>query len=348
MFLLQALFPFFLVASGQPVILDSESTYDLTGTHSIVVTSTLDGNGATIKSNQLFNSDTLFIFVLKGGTIKNLNIIGANGDAHPDKSGYMGGIRVRTTGRIENVHFKNLDKWGIDIRGIRWTLTDTTFIKNCTFQNIKRDGYGYAIWTQYGTSLIENCKFTEGRHFIDGSSEGHKIIVKNCTFDRSYAQAIHLHEYRDGYSGSGLEVSECIFYRNAENFGIHPAFPPDTNRIENNVFWDAISTGFWMKSLGVKVLIFDNGIKVDSIMPYMGWKYHFYRFKATINLTGTGTVYIDDFLEPKVARYFTMDDGKSPKIRYITPAKADRFIGERISGDYSLRIRLLNQSVEVY
>lgn len=415
-----------ILNTGNSLNLSKNDTINLTGYNSITVFGKLNGNGATIIADSLFKSDSLFLFILLGGTIENLNIIGPNGNTYPytgynDTQNYFGGIRVRTTGKIKNVNFKNLDKWAIDIRGNRWTLTDSTFITNCTFNNIKRDGYGYAIWCQYGTAIIDSCKFNNGRHFIDGSSENNRIIITNSTFEASYLQAIHLHEYKDGYSGAGMDVVNCIFYRCGDYIDIYPPFPPATHNISNNKYWydnsllpgpvvnatDSVKinipwsisatgyptvewdngstakkitstfkfpqvkvysvksintkysvktvtvtdtgtyTAFWIKSHGAIIEIVNNGIVIKRINPGTIWKYYIFRSNVTIRIIGTGVVYLDDYISNTKSETFEQSTIKT-KIRYNTTAKVDRFLSERVTGSYSLRIRVVNGSVEVY
>lgn len=344
--ILQALFPFLLIASGQPVKLTPD-TFDLTGQHSILITSELDGNGAVIKSDSLFDSDSLFVFILNGGSIKNLTIIGANGNTHTKQRGYMGGIRVRTTGSIQNCRFINLDKWAVDVRGIRWTLSDTTYITGCTFTGTKRDGYGYSVWSNYGTVRIDSCRFDDARHHIDGSSEGHRFIITRSTFDRAYASAIHSHRYTGGFSGAGMDVTGCSFYRNAVDFDLQPPFAPYQHMIENNQLWNLEMTGVWIKNVTMPVSVYRDGVVQEVIHASRDWKHFDCRYKAVFRVQGSGTVYFDDFTYYN--RVESFEAALGVRIRYLTPGgKVDRFIGERVSGDRSLRIRVDDMGVEVY
>jgi len=348
MIFLQALFPFLLIAQGQPVTLSAD-TFDLTGQSSVVVTSDLNLNGAVILSRSLVQSDTFFVFTLVGGTIRNGTIIGANGDTDvPEGSGYMGGVRVRTTGRIESVRFINCDKWSVDCRGDRKTLTDTTWIKRCSFIGNRRDGLGYGVWSLYGTVVIDSCLFSDCRHGTDGSSENHRFIITNSSFVRISQSGIHNHLYRDGCSGSGTIVSRCYFANTALDVDLEPAFPPFVNSIADTTRWNGISTGFWIKNAGSFVTVLNGLVVVDTIPSWKGWSYQLYRFNATIRCSGAGAVYLDDFLQG--SRYYSHEDGKAPKIRYVIPGgKVDRNQTEKVSGDKSLRIRLeLDQCVEVF
>jgi hypothetical protein len=317
----------------------------------VVVTSDLNLNGAVILSRSLVQSDTFFVFTLVGGTIRNGTIIGANGDTDvPEGSGYMGGVRVRTVGRIDRVNFVNCDKWSVDCRGDRKTLTDTSYITNCTFKNNRRASYGYGVWSIYATVVIDSCFFSGMRHATDGSSEAHRFLISNSTFERCSQSATHNHEYRDGYSGSGTIVSKCFYASNAIDVDLEPAFLPFVNSISDTVRWDGVSTGFWIKSLGTTVAIYNSSTLVEILKPNTNWKYYNYRFYATIRISGSGTCFIDDYIQPKKNRYFMHEDGKAPSIRYITPGgKADKSTDDQVSGDKSLRIRLeTNQIMEVY
>ena len=346
MILIQVLFPFLMVASGQPTHLTND-TFDLTGQTPIIVSDSLIGP-AVIKYNSVVNSDTGFVFkAITGAVFKDITFIGPNGDTHIKETGYLGCIRVWSTAVIENCRFINFDKWHIDIRSNRHTLSDTTYIRNCYFTGAKRDGYGYSIWTQYGTALIENCIFESGRHFIDGSSEGHRIILRNCSFDHAYESALHSHRYTDGFSGAGMDIINCFFGKNATDIDIQPPFPPAVHRIEGNTHYSGISTGFWIKPLTGVIAT----VGTDTI-PNGKWVYRLYRSGAVVRVSGTGTCFIDDWIQGD--KYYPMEDvtppatTKTPKIKYVSGStKADRSVSDQVSGDKALRLRLTESVVTV-
>lgn len=332
----------FLLAATTNVTLPKD-TYDLTGQHSFIIRHELDLNGSVIIADSLFASDTLFLFLIDKGKIFNGTIRGANGNTQGN-SGYFGAVRIKTTGTIRNVDFRNSDKWAVDLRGIRGIFTDTTYISNCTFSGHKREGYGYGVWNQYGTVVIDSCDFLSGRHHIDGSSEGSRTIIRNSTFDRAYISAIHNHDY-GGYSGQGVDIINCIFYENSVNIDLHPPFPPNSHVIQDTINWNGQYTGFHMKLHGVRAELIANGKVIRQIPAQGWWRYHYYKHPVKIRLIGSGVAYIDDWNSNLLSENF--ETGSKVKIRYVTPGKVDRFVGEQVDGDYSLRIRLTDGELTV-
>lgn len=177
---------------------------DLTGVVVPPIKSTVNGGGRTVTYTKLPATGEVFLFNIDGGAIDSMNITGPNGNVYAD-GGYFGAVKVWSLGgRITNINFMNCDKFGIYNMGTRKSVTDSAYIANCTFTGIKRNGYGYGIWTQYGRSVVRNSVFQQGRHGVDGSSESNEYDIQYCTFTGSfYNYMIHLHAYPDGQAISG-------------------------------------------------------------------------------------------------------------------------------------------------
>ncbi len=199
---------------GNDVTLDSSQIYDFTDKHSIKIKGTLNGNGSLIVANNLFQSQGLrFLFLLDKGTIKNLNIVGPNGEIGPsNRSHYWGAVNIISSGNIINCNFRDCDKWAIKCTSKK-ALVEKMFIDNCTFNNIRRSGFGYAIWNQYGDVTITNCKFSNCRHGVDGSSSVFKTRIEDCQFDESNFIHINMHGDDDQIrGGANCEIDNCNFY----------------------------------------------------------------------------------------------------------------------------------------
>lgn len=199
---------------GNDVTLEKDKTYDFTNYHSIKVKGLFDGNGATIVANELYKNEKLrFLFLLEGGKIINLNIVGPNGNTGPQNTvDYWGAINIVSSGIIINCTFTNCDKWGIKCTS-RKVLVEKMTIHNCIFRNIRRSGFGYGIWNQYGDVSITNCKFFNCRHGIDGSSSVFKTYVSNCEFDHSSFIHINMHGDDDQFrGGANCVIENCEFF----------------------------------------------------------------------------------------------------------------------------------------
>ncbi len=347
--MLLQLFPLLAVLSGQPVTLTAD-TFNLTGITNIKVSNVIQGSpGTVIRYDRIEPGDTGFVFkAVTGAVFKDITFVGPSGNTHINGPGSLGCVRVWSTAKFINCHFINFPKWSVDLRGDRKTLTDTTSFTNCIFEGSKMEGYGYGVWCQYATMVADNCLFTNCRHGIDGSSEGHRIILRNCKFDLCYISAIHEHEYQNGMSGAGFDILGCWFGNNSTNIDIRTPFPPGVNRIEGSMYWDGKGTSFWIKSHNAIVEVYNGTVKTETIGSDK-WEFHNYRYKATIRIFGVGTVYVDDFIENFASRYYTFEDSSAPSIRYIiSGAKVDKLKSESVSGDRSLRIRVDSQAIEVY
>lgn len=207
---------------------------DLSGEQSISVMSKLDLCGYTIHYKELPKTGEVFLFYLYG-SILNGTISGPNGNVMAE-GGTFGAVRVYDRGVISGVNFINCDKFGVYNFGKRYSNTDTLFITNCTFSGIKRLGYGYSVWTQYGYSVIRNSTFENGRHGVDGSSEGNQYDIRYCTFLPSfYNYQIHLHEYNSGKSGAGMIFKHNYVFGKYAPVDIWPPFTGVTD-IDSNFF----------------------------------------------------------------------------------------------------------------
>jgi hypothetical protein len=214
--------------------------YDFTGYKDIPVKGYFDLNGATIKCDsmlQLAFNDNHFLFILdSAATIRNGTIKGASGRTEAIMQGYFSAIKVLHSGRVDSITFLNCDKFGVYVLGDRNTLTDTTFITNCTFELIPRMGAGYGGWFQYGTVIFANNMVSRVRHGIDCGSEGNRVFVLNNTFRGCYYIPIHQHRYIGDSVGQGIVIKNNLFLDPvALTIDIGVPFSGE-NIIENNSF----------------------------------------------------------------------------------------------------------------
>lgn len=180
-----------------------------------------------------------------GEILQNDTIIGTSGRVYNQTGGkYFGAVYVKKTAIIRNVTFKNCDKWAIKVQGDRSTLFDTTYIINCAFDSIAAEGYGYGVWNQYGTVIIDSCRFNFLRHAFDCGSEGNMTIIQNSIFRNCFYIPIHQHRYVGDSVGVGLTVRNCQFYDTYMPFDIGVPFK-GVNRIDSNYF-----LGNWIGKMG--------------------------------------------------------------------------------------------------
>ena len=168
--------------------------------------------------------------VLQNGTIR-----GVSGRVYNGTGKYFGAIYVKVGATIKNIRFVNCDKWAVKIQGDRTRLTDTTYIINCTFDSVACEGYGYGVWNQYGTVIIDFCKFNFLRHAFDCGSEGNLTVIQNCEFRNCFYIPIHQHRYVGDSVGVGLTVRNCKFYDTYMPLDIGLPFK-GMNRIDSNYF----------------------------------------------------------------------------------------------------------------
>ncbi len=220
------------IAKGDVIL---KNDIDLTGEANIPVGNKILGNGKTIHYKSLPATGEVFLFLLNGGTISDLTIFGPNGNVMAE-GGYFGAVKTMALGgTITSVNFINCDKYGVYNMGVRAHQNDICKIENCTFTGIKRLGYGYGVWTQYGYTIIRNSIFQDGRHGIDGSSESNQYDVRGCTFAASfYNYPVHLHEYSGGKSGLGMIFKHNYLFGGG-GIDIWPPFS-GTTVIDSNYF----------------------------------------------------------------------------------------------------------------
>ena len=277
------------IAKGDVMLMND---IDLTGEANIPIGNKILGNGKTIHYKSLPATGEVFLFLLNGGSISDLTIYGANGNVMAS-GGYFGAVRVlELGGTIQRVNFINCDKFGIYNNGSRYSNEDVCYITDCTFTGIKRLGYGYSVWTQYGYSVIRNSVFQSGRHGVDGSSESNQYDIQYCTFAASfYNYPIHLHEYTGGKSGKGMVFKHNYVYGLSAPIEVPYPIAGETD-IDSNYFESATIGRLGGKSVPVKSnLISGNGLppapvasqvvsyKVgDSIapIPVSGYKKYYY------------------------------------------------------------------------
>ena len=189
-------------------------------------------------------NDNHFLFILdSAGTITSTTdplykgtIIGANGRTESLLPGWFGAIKALNSGLIENVRFLDCDKFGIYGLGNRNHTNDSLTIQNCTFENIAREGSGYAYWGQYITATFINNKVGKVRHGIDNGSEANKTYVLNNIFRGCYYIPVHQHRYKGDSVGLGIVIKNNIFYDPVQ-LPIDIGVPfSGTNVIENNLF----------------------------------------------------------------------------------------------------------------
>ena len=233
--------------AGKPVTLDSGKVYDFTGFKDIPVTAPFNLNYATIKCDSMLQigfNDNHYLFQVSSGSILNGTIQGASGRNYAIKEGYFGAVQVVTKCKIKDVKFKNCDKWAIRVHGDRWSNLDTTYITNCTFDSIPRDGSGYGTWNQYGVVVMDSCKFNYLRHAFDAGSEANSTFIYNSEFRNCFYIPIHQHRYIGDSVGIGLTVKHCKFYDTYMPFDIGVPFSGQ-NTIDSNYF-----AGSWIGKTG--------------------------------------------------------------------------------------------------
>ena len=214
-------------------------TLDLTGVILPLVQSSIYGNNKKIIYKKLPSSGEIFMMTISNGSIDSCTIIGPNNEIMAD-GGYFGGIKI-SQGKITAVNFISCDKFGVYITGNRTSVADSTFINSCTFTGIKRNGYGYGIWNQYGTCIIRNSIFQQCRHFFDCSSEAWIYDTQYCTFTAShYNYGLHNHMYPDTIVTAAVSGAGFIF-KNNYVFGTtipYEGYRSKTGKVlfENNFF----------------------------------------------------------------------------------------------------------------
>ncbi len=229
------------IRKGESVSLDPDyDGYNLSGVHSLVIGKgqVIEGNGAVIRCDSLFDSDSLSTFILNGGVIRNLTIIGANPEAYTSRIGFYGAVKSWLGGMLYNVTISAGDKWAVNVRGIRYSVADTTYLIKCKISSTKRDGYGYAVWNQYSTVVMDSCNIIDVRHGVDGSSSENRFIITNSTFENAHRSNIHLHIYPNGttLSGVGMTFKNNAIYGRTINLQLQYPTPPHTSQITGNYF----------------------------------------------------------------------------------------------------------------
>ena len=182
-------------STGDTIVLTGKY-YKYTGTtqnnNAIIITKTIDGNGTIIDGNNLARA-----FTLQNQnhiTIKNINFINTyTKSVSHDNSGSAINIQKCTDILIENCTFNNTRNNNTIGGAILITRTNYTSINNCNFSNIANGHSGGAIdFYGSGTNFynnVVNCNF----YNISGSNGGAieyytaNSTVKNCTFDKCYA-----------------------------------------------------------------------------------------------------------------------------------------------------------------
>jgi len=132
-------------------------------------------------------SDYVPLFLMKSNSsLIGLTFIGANGEVdRAELTGYYQNA-IKTDGeniQILNCDFYDFDKWAI------WGYDPSGLIvKDCRFENIRREGYGYGVWIggKGGVwpkmATIDNNVFINCRSAVDGSGGYYSMTVSNNIF----------------------------------------------------------------------------------------------------------------------------------------------------------------------
>lgn len=185
------------------------------------------------------------LFLMKSySQIIGMTLIGGNGEVGEDGGVTVVQNAIKTDGediKILNCNFINFDKWavwGYDPSGL--------LVRNCRFENIRREGYGYGVWIGgkggvWGKMAnIEYNTFINCRSAVDASGGFYSMTVSNNIFgeQQTYATIARHGQARQNYGGINTFVLRNIVL-NPVNRNLEIPYPAvDTGFVivEKNMF----------------------------------------------------------------------------------------------------------------
>lgn len=225
---------------NEKLIVDSVSTFIIPkGVTLITETGTIKCNYFTPEL------DFIPLFLMESNSsIIGMTLIGGNGDV-----GESGGVTlvqnaIKINGencKVLNCNFLDFDKWavwGYDPSGL--------LVKNCRFENIRREGYGYGVWIggKGGVwpkmAMIDNNTFINCRSAVDGSGGFYSFTVQNNIFgeQQTYSTIARHGQGRDFIGGINTFVLNNVVLNPVNRNLEIPISAVDTGlvRVENNMF----------------------------------------------------------------------------------------------------------------
>lgn len=188
--------------------------------------------------------DYIPLFLMKdSSSLIGMTIIGDNGEiGDPGVVWAQNAVKVDGIDvRILSCQFKNLDKWAI------WGYNPSGLnIRNCRFENIRRDGYGYGVWIggKGGIwpkmAIVDNNTFINCRSAVDGSGGYYSYTVSNNIFGEAQTFAVIARHGQGRSDKGGIHtwiLNNIVLTPVTRNVEIPiPAVDTGLVRIEGNTF----------------------------------------------------------------------------------------------------------------